>query len=204
MKALARKPTAERRAEIAQTALRIIGERGVTALTTAALAEEIGVTSGALFRHFASIDEILVEAARYGVERIRTTFATDTLSPKDRLLDTARARISLLGSNRGLDWLLRSDQARLILPSEAVEVLTDFVRSSKEFLERAVREAASEGSIRTDIKPEAVLVIFMGTVHALIGMQGVHKAATKELGKRPKEVLDALMLVLEPTETIEK
>ena len=58
-----RKPSAERRVEIAQAVLRIIGEQGITSFTTTALAKEIGVTSGALFRHFASRDEILQEGS---------------------------------------------------------------------------------------------------------------------------------------------
>ena len=67
-----RKPAAERRQEITLAVLRIIGERGLTSLTTATLAEEVGVTTGALFRHFASFDEILRETVRHGIRRMES------------------------------------------------------------------------------------------------------------------------------------
>ena len=81
-----RKPTADRRREIAQAVLRIIGERGLTSLTTAAIAAEIGVTNGALYRHFSSLDEILIETVRQGVVKIESTFPDPALPPIERLI----------------------------------------------------------------------------------------------------------------------
>ncbi|HXV75571.1 MAG TPA: TetR/AcrR family transcriptional regulator [Candidatus Polarisedimenticolaceae bacterium] len=110
----------ERREEIARAVLTIIGARGRTALTTTTLAAEVGLTTGALYRHFASLDEILTEAVRYGVERIESTFPAAALPPLDRVLELARNRVRLLGRDRGLAWLLRSEQAYLTLPIHAV------------------------------------------------------------------------------------
>ena len=62
MSTTTRKPAAVRREEIARAVLRIIGERGLTSLTTSNLAAEVGLTTGALYRHFASREEILREA----------------------------------------------------------------------------------------------------------------------------------------------
>ena len=106
-----RKPAAVRREEIAQAVLRIIGERGLTSLTTSNLAAEVGLTSGALFRHFASQDEILRETTRHAVARIEATFPDEPLSPVDRLLALARNRVRVLGADPGLAWFLRSEQA---------------------------------------------------------------------------------------------
>ncbi len=196
----ARKPTSVRREEIARAVLRIIGEQGLTSLTTTSLAREVGVTSGALFRHFASRDEILSEAVRYGLARIEETFPDESLPPLERLLELARARIRLLGSEPGLAWLVRSEQARLTLPAPAVRLLVDVVARSKRFVLQALREAAAEGSVRADIEPEALMVPVMGTIHVLIGMQGVHRLATDELGREPERALAALVRLLEPPE----
>ncbi|HDH53599.1 MAG TPA: TetR/AcrR family transcriptional regulator, partial [Nitrospirae bacterium] len=48
-----------RRAQIVQAALRIIGSRGVGALTTAAIAKEVGISEANLYRHFENKEEIL-------------------------------------------------------------------------------------------------------------------------------------------------
>lgn len=198
MKATPRKPSAERREQICRAVLRIIGEQGLTSFTTTALAEEVGVTSGALFRHFTSRDDILRETVRHGVERIEATFPDPALPPLERLLRLARNRIRLLGSDPGLAWLLRAEQARLTLPKEAVNRLVDVVERSKAFILTALTEGAAQGSIRTDIEPEILMVVFMGTVHAVIGMQGIHRPATGDLGERPERVLEALVRLLGP------
>ncbi len=42
----------ERRVEIADAALRLIATEGIASLTVATLANELGLTGGALYRHF--------------------------------------------------------------------------------------------------------------------------------------------------------
>ena len=192
-----RKPTAERRKEIAESVLRIIGERGLTSLTTTTLAEDVGLTSGALFRHFASRDEILVETVRLATARMEETFPDEGLDPVDRLLDLARERFRVLGSDAGLAWIFRSDQAFLVLPGEAVTLLREIVERSRRFVLEALREGAALGMIRRDIEPEVLLVPVMGTIHALIGAQGARRLSTGS-ALDPEPVLAALVRLLEP------
>ena len=139
MRSTTRKPTGKRREEIARAVLRIIGEQGLTSLTTATLAAEVGVTTGALYRHFASLDEILAETVRLGVERLEATFPDESLPPLDRLVALARNRVRLLGNDPGLAWLLRSEQAYLTLPTDAAERLREIAGRSREFLLRTLR-----------------------------------------------------------------
>lgn len=193
-----RKPSAERREEIVRAALQIIGRRGLSSLTTAALAEAVGVTSGALFRHFASLEEILREVARWAVERIEETFPDPALPPLERLLGLARNRVRLLSTDPGLAWLLRSEQADRALPAEAVARLRELVRRSQRYLTDALREGAAQGSVRDDIEPELLLVPVMGTIHALVGMPGVHRAARRARRPTPERVLAALERLLMP------
>jgi len=203
MKSTVRKPAADRREEIARAVLRIIGERGLTSLTTASLAAEVGVTTGALFRHFASLDEILSETVRYGVAKIENTFPDPALPPIDRILALARNRVRILGADPGLGWLLRSDQAYLTLPEDAVRRLRDVVRRTRQCLLRALREGAAAGSIRSDIEPEVLLVPVLGTIHAVIGMPGVHRQVPRGRQRNPERVLLALARLLAPPDVPE-
>lgn len=192
-----RKPAAERRAEIARTALRIIGECGLTSLTTTKLAQEVGVTSGALFRHFESLDAILEAAVREALDRIEETFPDPELPPVERLLLLARNRIRVVGGDPGISWLLRSEQAFLTLPEEAVAQLRSLVDRSKRFLLDALREGVERGTVRGDIPPEVLIVPVMGTIHALVGLPGIHRATTRR-GPSPDRVLAALEQLLAP------
>ncbi len=189
-----RKPTGVRRREIAQAVLRVIGDHGAPALTTARIANEVGVTSGALFRHFESIETMLDAAVDRAIEAVDETFPAAELPAVVRLRDMARARIELIGGNRGLAWLLLSDQVYLTASERSVTRLRALVTRSRRYLLGALREGAANGTIRTDIAPEKLLMIFTGTVHAAIGSVGVHRAP--EAGP---DVLDALFTLISPT-----
>lgn len=181
----------------------------MTSLTTATLAEEVGVTTGALFRHFASLDEILRETVRQGIKRMDETFPNPSLPPLERLMQLARNRVEVLRSDRGLAWLLRSEQAYLTLPDDAVKSLQALVKRSRQYLLDAIRAGTLDGSIRDDIEPEVLLVPVLGTIHALAGMPGVHRLGPSTSFMKPnvrahrvkqEAVLSALERMIAPSQ----
>ncbi|MCZ7607931.1 MAG: TetR/AcrR family transcriptional regulator [Planctomycetota bacterium] len=198
MATLTRKPSSERREEIVLAVLRIIGERGLTSLSTSSLAEEVGVTTGALFRHFHSREEILAEVVRHALARIEETFPGDSLPPLERLRQLAINRVRLLSENPGLSWLLRSEQAYLELPEASVELLRDAVKRSRRFLLDALREGAQRGEIRDDIEPELLLVPILGTIHALAGSPGLQRHSARD--HQPDRIISALLQMLAPSQ----
>jgi len=198
MATLTRKPSSERREEIVLAVLRIIGERGLTSLSTSSLAEEVGVTTGALFRHFHSREEILAEVVRHALARIEETFPGDSLPPLERLRQLAINRVRLLSENPGLSWLLRSEQAYLELPEASVELLRDAVKRSRRFLLDALREGAQQGEIRDDIEPELLLVPILGTIHALAGSPGLQRHSARD--HQPDRIISALLQMLAPSQ----
>lgn len=198
MVAQKRRSRVERREQIAQAVLHIVGTTGITSLTTTTLAREIGVTSGALFRHFESRDEILCEAVRYATRQIDETFPDEALPAPERIVTLARNRLQVLRSEPGVAWLLRSEQASLVLPDEAVELLRSRVKRTKQYILAAIKDGVAEGSIRSDITPEILLVPIMGTIHAVLGMPGIRgKTAAKE-SSDPDAVLSALVRMIAP------
>lgn len=197
METAARKPSAERRREIVEAVLHIIAERGLTSLTTATIAAEVGVTSGALFRHFSSVGDILEETVRQAVARIEETFPDPDLPPLERLLTLARRRVRLLRDEPGLAWLLRSEQVYLMLPAEALAPLSALVVRSRRFLLAALREGASRGHVRDDLDPELLLIPVMGTIHVLTGLQGIHRTGAPS-DARVERVFETLVQMLAP------
>ncbi len=189
-------PSAQRREQIVEAVLRIIGRQGLTSLTTSTLAREVGVTTGALFRHFATLDEILREVVRHALRQIEATFPDESLPPLERLLGLAGNRVRLLRSNPGLAWVLRSEQAYLTLPGDAVGKLRELVDRSKRYLLAAIRDGVARGSVRGDIQPEILLVLVMGAIHAVAGMSGVHRGS--QAAPNPDQALQALKLMLSP------
>ncbi|MEX1256202.1 MAG: TetR/AcrR family transcriptional regulator [Gemmatimonadota bacterium] len=187
-----------RREEIARAALKIIGIEGFKSLSTNRLAREVGLTPGALFRHFESLDAILLEAVRHAIRRVESTFPSRSEPAGHRLFRLAADRVDLLRSDPGLAWLLRSDQAHLSLPTQAVEELREVIGRSKRYLQEAIRDGISERSLRGDLDPDALLLIVMGTIHALVRLPGAHGAAGAKVRTGPTDVLATLKMMFAP------
>ena len=199
MKIQTRKNTVERKKEIVHAVLRIVGERGLSSLSTKTIAEEVGVTTGALFRHFPSLQEILREVTRFAILQIEETFPDESLAPLERIKLLAKNRIMLLNSCNGLAWLLKSEQAFLTLPEDSVESLRSIMKRSKRFLLKSINDGISKGSIRNDIDPEVLIVPIMGTIHSMIVLPGMKNSSHKKQLSEINKVLNGLEIMISKT-----
>lgn len=162
-----RRPTEERRGELTDAALRIIATRGISALTTRALAKEVGLTSGALFRHFRSLDALL-DAVVERVELVLDgTFPPADLPPLERLERFVDARSAAVGAQLGIMRLVLSEQFALSLPRGGSRRLASCVEKTKRFIGACIEEGQADGSIRADVGAAALTTIVIGTTQAL-------------------------------------
>jgi AcrR family transcriptional regulator len=183
-----------KRAEIADAALRIIETRGITALTTSALAAELGVSSGAPFRHFASREEILEAVVQRVEELILATFPPETAPPLDRIQGLLRARAQVVGGHRGIGRLMFSDQFVLALPASAAARLRAVVARTRDFLLAALVEAQRDATIRADLTPKALASVTFGLLMQLVHAQ----AAGQGQASDADEACATLRTLLQP------
>jgi len=190
-------PLTPKQADIADAALKIIGERGIAALTTAALAQELGVSSGAPFRHFDSRDDILDAAARRVGEMVAGTYPTAAMSPLQRLQALFLARVDTLGKQAGVARFIFSEQFALALPPAAAERMLELVRETRAFVLNALKEGVECGEVRRDLPPKALLPIVLGSLQHLVFLN----ALPSGLGKAPKagDVFATVARLLAPT-----
>lgn len=191
-----RRSRAERREQIAAAALGIIGSAGIQSLSTAALASAVGVTTGALFRHFRSLEEILDSAVELAATRIEATFPATDLPPTERLRQLADARIRLFTDQPGIGWMLRSHQALLALSPTAVAQLQGLARRSRAYLRRALKEGIATGDVRDDLPLDTLLLVFTSSVHALMP----RPAHVGQRARRPRHarVIDQVLTLIRP------
>ena len=192
----AQQPLTSKQIEIADAALRIIGERGIASLTTASLTQELGVSSGAPFRHFASREEILEAAAQRVAEMVADTYPDASLPPLERLRALFFARVKTVGKRAGVTRFIFSEQFALALPPAAVERMLDLVRGTRAFVLQALKEGMEQGEIRKDLPPKALLPIVLGSLQHLVFLS----ALPSGLGKTPMatEVFASLTCLLTP------
>jgi len=181
-----------------EAAIRLIGAQGIAALTTTALAKELGVSSGAPFRHFASRDEILEAVAERVVEIIGAVFPDEGLSPLERLSWLFLARTSVLSKNPGVARLIFSDQFTKALPTKAAVSIRSLIKRTREFLLRLLQDGAERGDIRRDIAPADLLLPVIGTLQHLAFLSALRQDGARFPGSDPEHVLGTLLKLLRP------
>lgn len=193
-----RKPTDIRRTEIADAALRVVATHGIAALSTRVLAEAVGLTTGALFKHFPSRDALLLGMAERVHELLQATYPDAALPPRERLDRLAEARLTLVSGSAGVLTLVLSEQFALALPDDAVRVLREAIAQTHAFVARAIRDGQADGSIRADVPADALALLFMGALQmtALARRTGA-VAATPH-------AVEALEVLFRPSFTLEK
>lgn len=159
-----RKPTHLRRAELADAALHIVATRGIAALSTRTLAEATGLTSGALFRHYPSLSELLVGVCARAGELVEATFPDPSLPPRERLAALTRARLELVREHPGVPQLVLSDQFALALPEAGRAHLRRAVGTTHTFLAAAFRDGQERGEVRVEVDADALAALFLGAM----------------------------------------
>ncbi|MBI5497842.1 MAG: TetR/AcrR family transcriptional regulator [Deltaproteobacteria bacterium] len=162
-----RRPTAQRREEIADAALRIIENHGIVALTTSSLARAVGLTTGALFRHFDSTEAILEAVAERVETLLRATLPDADLPPRVRLERFLDARSAVAGKHAGILRLMTSEQFTLALPPGAKRRLRAAVAETRALVTRTLADGQAEGAFRDDQPADALAVIVLGTLKML-------------------------------------
>jgi len=155
-----------RRTDIADAILRVAGREGIGALTMERLGQEVGVTSGALFRHFPSRTAMLNEAAQRAAALLETAFPPPELPPLERLRQFLIARSRLAASHAGIPQLVFSEQFARALPPSGARTVRGIVLRTRDFVAETLREAASRGDVRRDIPAEELALTLMGAIFA--------------------------------------
>jgi len=189
-----RRSSEVRQVELTDAALHIIATKGIAALSTRSLAEHVGLTSGAIFRHFPSI-EALLDAVVARVDAVlESTYPPSDLPPRERLERFVAARSAAMGSQVGIVRLVLSEQFSLALPEGGAARLTACVHKTRDFLRQCIREGQTTGEIRKDLDADALAVVVMGTTQLL----AVSAATLRQRASEAQAVRDALSALLRP------
>jgi len=162
-----RKPAEARRREIADAAVKVIAEQGLARFTSLAIAREVGVSDAALFRHFATKDDIVLAVIDRVEEVLFSGFPPAGADPIERLGQFFRQRIQVIRENPGVARLVGSDQLSQAAPPAGVARVAEFRRRSQSFVHDALVEAHREGLLAEGVGPEEATVLVLGSLMAL-------------------------------------
>ncbi len=172
-----RLPTAERRPQIAEAALRIISTMGVRRLTSAALAQEVGIADGTIFRHFKNKQEIVDAAIDLFETAIEGAFPPDEGAPLERLGAFVVMRLTLVCERPELLRLAFNDRLAEAAGEDGAARVGRMVERSLNF----VRSCLAEAQEREEITRETPLALLVWVVTGVI-----RGAAGSDLHRAPQ------------------
>lgn len=181
-----RRPTANRRREIAQATLELIAERGLGRFTTAALAQKVGLSSGALFRHFANLDEVVSAAIDRAEEILFEGFPPQDPEPLERLGRFFRQRLEAINSHPEVVRVVYSNELAQAGGDAGSVRVANFRRRSVLFVRSCLQEAKERGLLREHVEPKELSIIVLGSVMALSLSPARHGA--ERINARPEKV----------------
>ena len=165
-----RLPAAERRQAIVQAVLELARERGPDAITTQAIADRIGVTQGALFRHFRDKETIWVAVfawVRAALARVLDEAVDEAASPLANLERVFRAHVGLVAANPGLPRVL-FHELQSTGDSPVRVAVREMVADYRKRLGRLIDAAKDAGELSRDLDTALATMLFIGAVQGLV------------------------------------
>lgn len=163
-------PAEKRRVITVETVVELAGEQNPNDITTAAIAKRMGLTQGALFRHFPNKDAILQAVMEWVAERLlaRIERAADAKSsPLAALESMFMAHVDFITEHPGIPRMLFGElqRAEETAPRRMVQTL---LRRYGERLNHLFEQGKSCGELDEKLDNEAAATLFIGTIQGLV------------------------------------
>ena len=165
-----RLPTEERQAEIVAAALRLARELSPALITTSDIAAAVGVTQGAVFKHFPTKDAIWLAAMAGVRERLLLALeqaAQSAPSPLDALAAVFRAHVAFVVAQPGVPRLIFHELQR---PSDSPvkQEVRALLQSYRKLLLDLLEAAVQQGQAPATLDKSAAATLFVGIVQGLV------------------------------------
>lgn len=160
----------ERREEIIRVTLELAARQGVDDVTAQDMAQAMGVTQGAVFRHFPSKDAIWLAVMQWVRERLMSVLgraAAEGRDPLDALQRMFFAHIDFIAGHPAIPRVLMSEhlQGR----STALrKLVTGIMLAYEEKIAGLLQAAQAQGLARADLDTHAAATLYIGMIQGLV------------------------------------
>lgn len=160
----------ERRAVTVEAVVELAAEQNPSEITTTAIARHMGVTQGALFKHFPSKGAILQAVMEWVAERLlsRLDKAADSApSPLAAVEAMFMAHVDFVVEHPGVPRMLFGElqRAESTTPKRMAQTL---LRGYRERLQRLFEEGKAAGELAETIDTDAAITLLIGTIQGLV------------------------------------
>lgn len=162
--------TVTRKQQIALTAMQVISEEGMSNFAMIKVANRIGVTDSALYKHFKTKNEMLgymIEMIEQAIKNNVIKNIVDIQDPIEKLYAIMNLQFKYLEENKGIPRILFSEtlqQEHKILKVKISKIILNF----REVIKNIIKSAVKSGIITEKIDAEAAAGIFIGMIQSTV------------------------------------
>jgi AcrR family transcriptional regulator len=163
-------PADARRAETVQAVIALAGEQNPGDITTAAIASRLGLTQGALFRHFPSKDAILEAVMAWVSDRLlaRIEAALEgSATPLAAMEAAFLAHAGFVSEHPGVPRMLFGELQRSE-DTPAKRLVRHLLGRYRERLAQQVEQGKRDGSLARDLDTGVIVSGFIGSLQGLV------------------------------------
>jgi AcrR family transcriptional regulator len=163
-------PAAERRAVTVEAVLELAAERNPGEITTAAIAERMHVTQGALFRHFTNKDAIWAAVMEWVADRLMGRVdraAAQATGPVAALEAMFLAHVDFVARHAGVPRILFGELQRAE-ETPAKRMVQTIIARYRERLVALLEQGKATGECAPDLDCAAAATLFIGTIQGLV------------------------------------
>lgn len=185
-----RLPTEERRAQIVAAALRLAQAHSPGLITTTDIAQAVGITQGAVFKHFASKEVIWLAAMNWVRTHLLaelTAGAAASTHPLQALASMFRAHVGFVVAHPGVPRLIFHELQR---PEDSPikQEVRDLLVAYRQLLRRLLDAATAQGLLRPGLDQDAAASLFIGLMQGLV-MQSMLTGQVQAMTAQAEAVL---------------
>lgn len=163
-------PADERRAAAVKAVIGLAAEQNPSDITTIAIARRMGLTQGALFRHFPTKDAILEFVMAWVAARLLARVekaASDAATPIAALEAMFMAHVDFISEHPGVPRMLFGELQRPgnTLPKKMVRIL---IRRYRERLHRLLEAGKAKDELDSHLDVAAASALFIGSIQGLV------------------------------------
>ncbi len=160
----------KRQIEIIEAATKLIGKGGVQSLTTKTLAAEMGFSEPALYRHFSDKNEILKSVLMYYREFLRqglTSIIQSNSTGKEKIKAMIDFQFNHFAKSPAVIMVIFSETS-FQFNNQLSQAVSGIMLQKRKMVSTIIASGQEEGSIRTDISPEQLTTMIMGSMRFTI------------------------------------
>jgi len=159
----------ESKRDILRTAARLFQERGYDATSMQDIASALNFSKAALYHHFESKEEILVQIMSYGLDAVeeRVMKAVEEVADAQERLRACLARhVEMVTRGHDREVLVVLHENRTLPPSEAARLINARKKQYLLFLSRLIGEAqAARGVAHPAVQPQVAAFAISGMIN---------------------------------------